>query len=67
VVAGTTEDKLEVTARVGWSGTGVNLKTNLPSAGRGVALIERLAGTGRAITGEDMAVAAPASLRHASV
>ncbi|QJU52288.1 glycosyltransferase [Herbiconiux sp. KACC 21604] len=32
VVAGTTEDKIEVTARVAWSGVGVNLKTSTPSA-----------------------------------
>lgn len=33
VVAGTTEDKLEVTARVEWSGVGVNLRSNRPSDG----------------------------------
>lgn len=32
VVAGKTEDKTEVTARVGWSGVGVNLATNAPKA-----------------------------------
>jgi MGT family glycosyltransferase len=32
VVAGTTEDKMEVSARVTWSGTGVALKTDTPSA-----------------------------------
>lgn len=31
VVAGTTEDKKEVTAHVGWSGVGLNLRTNRPS------------------------------------
>jgi len=30
VVAGQTEDKVEVCARVGWSGAGVNLRTNSP-------------------------------------
>ena len=30
VVAGQTEDKVEVSARVGWSGVGVNLRTNRP-------------------------------------
>ncbi|WP_210505908.1 glycosyltransferase [Naasia sp. SYSU D00057] len=30
VVAGATEDKLEVGARVAWSGAGVNLRTNTP-------------------------------------
>ncbi len=32
VVAGQTEDKVEVSARVGWSGAGINLKTNRPTA-----------------------------------
>jgi MGT family glycosyltransferase len=32
VVAGTTEDKKEVTAHVGWSGVGINLRTSRPSA-----------------------------------
>lgn len=31
VVAGQTEDKVEVNARVGWSGAGINLKTNRPT------------------------------------
>jgi UDP:flavonoid glycosyltransferase YjiC (YdhE family) len=31
VVAGLSEDKKEVTAHVGWSGTGINLRTNRPS------------------------------------
>jgi MGT family glycosyltransferase len=31
VVAGLTEDKVEVTARVAWSGAGINLKTNTPT------------------------------------
>ena len=30
VVAGTSEDKKEVTAHVGWSGVGVNLRTSRP-------------------------------------
>ncbi|MHA7247910.1 glycosyltransferase [Arthrobacter tecti] len=30
VVAGQTEEKVEVTARVAWSGTGINLRTNRP-------------------------------------
>ncbi|HEX2283261.1 MAG TPA: nucleotide disphospho-sugar-binding domain-containing protein [Mycobacterium sp.] len=33
VVAGNTEDKPEVAARVAWSGAGVNLKTGTPTAG----------------------------------
>jgi MGT family glycosyltransferase len=32
VVAGTTEDKMEVSTRVTWSGTGVALRTDTPSA-----------------------------------
>lgn len=32
VVAGMTEDKAEVSARVAWSGVGVNLRTNRPAA-----------------------------------
>lgn len=31
VIAGTTEDKVEVSARVAWSGVGVNLATNRPT------------------------------------
>lgn len=31
VVAGTSEDKKEVTAHVGWSGAGINLRTSRPS------------------------------------
>jgi UDP:flavonoid glycosyltransferase YjiC (YdhE family) len=34
VVAGSTEDKPEVAARVSWAGVGVNLRTGSPSAGR---------------------------------
>lgn len=34
VVAGTTEDKPEVAARVAWSGAGINLKTAKPSPAR---------------------------------
>jgi MGT family glycosyltransferase len=33
VVAGDTEDKPEVAARVGWSGVGINLRTGTPTAG----------------------------------
>jgi MGT family glycosyltransferase len=42
VVAGLTEDKMEVSARVTWSGAGVALKTDTPSAGQvrdGVATV----------------------------
>jgi UDP:flavonoid glycosyltransferase YjiC (YdhE family) len=31
VVAGTTEEKAEINARVAWSGAGINLKTNTPT------------------------------------
>jgi UDP:flavonoid glycosyltransferase YjiC (YdhE family) len=34
VVAGRTEDKPETTARVAWSGIGVNLRTQTPSPAR---------------------------------
>ncbi|HEY5821694.1 MAG TPA: nucleotide disphospho-sugar-binding domain-containing protein [Propionibacteriaceae bacterium] len=34
VVAGSTEDKPEVAARVAWSGSGINLRTGKPSPGR---------------------------------
>ena len=34
VVAGATEDKPEVAARVAWSGTGINLRRGAPSPGR---------------------------------
>ena len=34
VVAGTTEDKPEVAARVAWSGAGINLKTATPAPQR---------------------------------
>ena len=34
VVAGSSEDKPEVAARVSWSGTGINLRTGSPSPGR---------------------------------
>lgn len=32
VVAGQTEDKVEVSARIGWSGVGVNLRTSTPTS-----------------------------------
>jgi len=32
VVAGTTEDEIEVSARVAWAGVGVNLKTDTPTS-----------------------------------
>lgn len=42
VVAGQTEDKVEVSARVGWSGVGINLRTNQPSAARVGAAVRRV-------------------------
>lgn len=46
VVAGTSEDKPEVAARIAWSGTGINLRTDRPSPARirravGAALHQR--------------------------
>ena len=35
VVAGNTEDKPEVAARVAWTGAGINLRTGTPTRGRG--------------------------------
>ena len=42
VVAGTTEDKREVTAHVGWSGVGVNLRTDRPTPKAIAAAVERV-------------------------
>jgi MGT family glycosyltransferase len=42
VVAGMTEDKAEVSARVEWSGTGVNLRTNTPSPEKVAAAVDRV-------------------------
>ncbi len=42
VVAGLTEDKVEVTARVAWAGVGVNLATNAPTAERIRAAVQRV-------------------------
>ncbi|MGP3533600.1 glycosyltransferase [Microbacterium sp. RD1] len=42
VVAGQTEDKIEVSARVGWSGVGINLKTNRPSASQVRSAVRRV-------------------------
>ncbi|HEV2528859.1 MAG TPA: nucleotide disphospho-sugar-binding domain-containing protein [Thermomicrobiales bacterium] len=42
VVAGDTEDKPEVAARVGWSGAGVNLRTGSPDAGAIGAGVRRI-------------------------
>lgn len=42
VVAGTSEDKKEVTAHVGWSGAGINLRTDRPSPGAISDAVERV-------------------------
>lgn len=41
VVAGQTEDKVEVSARVGWSGAGINLKTNTPTVDQVAGAVRR--------------------------
>ena len=42
VVAGQTEDKIEVSARVAWSGAGINLKTNRPTAAQVARAVGRV-------------------------
>lgn len=42
VVAGQTEDKVEVSARVGWSGAGINLRTNRPEPRAIAAAVRRI-------------------------
>lgn len=42
VVAGQTEDKVEVSARIAWSGVGLSLNTNEPSAAQVAAAVKRL-------------------------
>ncbi|WJL94222.1 glycosyltransferase [Microbacterium sp. ET2] len=42
VVAGQTEDKVEVSARVGWTGAGVNLRTSTPTARAVGEAVERV-------------------------
>jgi UDP:flavonoid glycosyltransferase YjiC (YdhE family) len=42
VVAGRTEDKIEVNARVSWSGVGIDLKTNRPSRDKVAAAVRRV-------------------------
>src|SRR6476620_8914769 len=46
VVAGNTEDKPEVAARVAWSGAGVNLRTGAPTAGAVRAAVREVLGDG---------------------
>lgn len=47
VVAGNTEDKPEVAARVAWSGVGVNLKTGTPSAAMVRTAVREILGNDR--------------------
>jgi UDP:flavonoid glycosyltransferase YjiC (YdhE family) len=47
VVAGNTEDKPEVAARVAWAGAGVNLKTGTPSAGAVRSAVRKVLSDGR--------------------
>ena len=42
VVAGSTEDKPEVAARVAWSGAGINLKTGTPTAAALKSAVDRV-------------------------
>ncbi|WP_258566970.1 glycosyltransferase [Microbacterium sp. Se5.02b] len=42
VVAGQTEDKVEVCARVGWSGAGVNLRTSTATPAKVASAVERV-------------------------
>jgi UDP:flavonoid glycosyltransferase YjiC (YdhE family) len=46
VVAGNTEDKPEVAARVAWSGAGINLRTARPAPARLRAAIDAILGDG---------------------
>jgi MGT family glycosyltransferase len=47
VVAGSTEDKPEVAARVAWSGAGINLKTGTPSPAAVRSAVHRIRSDGR--------------------
>ena len=47
VVAGNTEDKPEVAARVAWTGAGINLRTGTPTAGAVRAAVREVLGDGR--------------------
>lgn len=42
MVAGQTEDKVEVSARVGWTGVGINLRTNAPKPGQVAEAVRRV-------------------------
>jgi MGT family glycosyltransferase len=47
LVAGNTEDKPEVAARVAWSGAGINLRTGAPTVGAMRAAVREVLGDGR--------------------
>jgi MGT family glycosyltransferase len=47
VVAGNTEDKPEVAARVAWTGAGINLRTGTPTPGAVRAAVRKVLGDGR--------------------
>lgn len=47
VVAGNTEDKPEVAARVAWTGAGINLRTGTPTTGAVRAAVRQVLGDGR--------------------
>jgi MGT family glycosyltransferase len=47
VVAGNTEDKPEVAARVAWTGAGINLRTGTPTAGAVRAAVREVLNNGR--------------------
>jgi MGT family glycosyltransferase len=62
VVAGRTEDKVEVTARVAWSGAGIDLRTNRPQPDRIRAAVNDVLADARyrhasAVVGEQIAAA----------
>jgi UDP:flavonoid glycosyltransferase YjiC (YdhE family) len=42
VVAGMTEDKAETSARIEWTGTGINLRTNTPAPEKVAAAVDRV-------------------------
>ena len=44
VVAGATDDKMEVAARVEWSGSGINLRTHKPSPRRILGAVKEVMG-----------------------
>jgi MGT family glycosyltransferase len=58
VVAGNTEDKPEVAARVSWTGSGINLKTGTPSPRAIRAAVRKVLGDGRYLrAAQDLEVA----------